>query len=116
MFANTLTLTIDGVAKTLNRVNQDNGGSEYKLSSGTEKITMLIRHTVDKLVTGPVNRHNVYVEQTVFATPTITEKYFSVTFTLREREGSDPAYLDKVSVGALALLATLDTGLTVGEN
>lgn len=116
MFANTLTLTIDGVAKTLLRINQDNRGSEYQMVSGTEKISMVVRHSVDKLVTGSVNRHNMYVEWTVFATPTVSEKYFSATYTLREREGSDPVVLDKLSVGILALAATLDSGLVVGEN
>lgn len=116
MFANTLTLTIDGAAKVLNRVNQDNFGSTYQLKSGTEKIDMQIRHSVDKLPAGNVNRHNIFVEMVVFATPTVTEKYFSATYTLRERESSDPAYLDKLSVGMLTLLASLDTGLTVGEN
>jgi hypothetical protein len=116
MFANTLTLTIDAVPKVLNRINQDNRGSEYSFVSGTETISMLIRHTVDKLATGDVNRHNVYIERTIFATPTVVEKYFSVTFTLRERRGSDPLDELKLAQGFYTLIATLDDGLVVGEN
>ncbi len=116
MFANTLTLTIDGAAKTLNRINQDNYGSEYKMSSGTELITMLIRHSVDKPAGDVINRHNIYIERVIYATPTSTEKYFSTTFTLRERRGSDPADLLKLAQGFYTLAATIDDGLVVGEN
>lgn len=116
MFANTLTLTIDGVAKTLLRNNQDNFGSFYEFRDGTEHITMQIRHSTDKLVTGDVLRHNVYIERTIFATPTVDEKYFSTTVTLRGRRTSAPDDLLKLWVGVSTLIATLDDGLVIGEN
>jgi hypothetical protein len=116
MFANTLTLTINAVAKVLTRVNQDSYGSEYTLISYVESIRLQIRHTTDKLATGDVLRHNVYVERTIFATPTATEKYFSVTGTLRSRVGSSPTDLLNMYVGFSTLMATLDDGLVVGEN
>jgi hypothetical protein len=116
MFANTLTLTIGGVAKTLNRNNQDDFGSTYQFRSGTEYIRMQVRHTSDKLATGEVLRHNVYVERTVFATPTATEKYMSVTATLRGRYDTDPAELLATWIGVNTLLLALDDGLVVGEN
>nr|QDH91212.1 MAG: hypothetical protein H2Bulk341670_000002 [Leviviridae sp.] len=117
MFANTLTLTINAVAKVLTRVNQDNFGSFYKFADGVEAITMQIRHTTDTVKGGvSINRHNVYVERTVFATPTTTEKYWSMTATLRDRVGSDPTVLLQSWVGFSTLLATLDDGLVVGEN
>lgn len=116
MFANTLTLTIAGVAKTLSRNNQDNFGSVYEHTSDTESIVMQIRHTTDKLATGDVKRHNVFVERTIFATPTSTEKYFSVTGTLRNRLGSAPSDLLALWVGFTTLALTLDDGLVVGEN
>lgn len=117
MFANTLTLTINAVAKVLTRVNQDNYGSEYKFSDGVEKVVLLVRHSVETTKGLPsVNRHNVFVERTVFATPTTTEKYWSCTGTLRDREGSDPTTLLQTWVGFSTLMATLDDGLVVGEN
>jgi len=116
MFASTLTLTINGTAKVLQRQNQDNFGSSYRLKSGTELITLLVRHSVDSGKAGNVNRHNVYVEHTIFATPTTNQEFYSCTYTLREGEFNDPTKLDQLSVGMLTLLATLDTGLTVGEN
>lgn len=115
MFANTLTLTIGGVAKTLVRVNQDNFGSSYKFVNGTELITMAVRHSVDK---GQriVDRHNVFIERTIFATPSDTEKYFSVTTTLRAGRDSAPTDLLNTWIGASTLLLTLDDGLVIGEN
>jgi len=115
-FANTLTLTIDGAAKTLNRRNQDNFGSMYQLKSGTERIDLLIRHTVDTVAGKKINRHNMFVEWTVFATPSAFEQYYSATYTLREGDTNDPVTLDKLSVGILTLAGTLDTGLVIGEN
>lgn len=116
MFANTLTLTIDAVPRTLNRVNQDNYGSEYLFKDSVERITMKIRHSTETQNAAPVNRHNVFVERTVYATPTVSEKYWSTTVTLRDREGSGPADLLKTWQGVNTLLLTLDDTLVVGDN
>ncbi len=117
MFANTLTLTIASVDHTLRRVNQDNHGSEYLYRSDTKQIKMLVRHSTDNVPNiGSVNRHNVYFEQIIFATPESARKLFSVTYTLRDSEGAGPSSSLELSVGAIALLGTLDDGLVVGEN
>lgn len=116
MFANTLTLTINAVAKVLLRTNQDNFGSFYKFADGVEKITMQIRHDSQTVGGLPVNRHNLYVERTVFATPTTTEKYWSMTITLRDRDGSDPAVLLQNWQGLAVLFATLDDTFVTGDN
>lgn len=116
MFATTLTLTINSVPKVLERINQDNKGSEYLLRTDLEEINLYVRHSVDTTKEGPVNRHNVFIERKVFATPTTIEKYWSVTYTLRDRYASGPGELDFLSAGSLTLLGTLDTGLTTGVN
>lgn len=116
MFANTLTLTINAVAKVLTRVNQDNYGSEYQFKDSVEKIVMKIRHSVETNNGLPVNRHNVFVEQTVYATPTVSEKYWSTTVTMRDREGSGPTPLLQQWVGVSTLVLSLDDGLVIGEN
>lgn len=118
MFANTLTLTIDGVAKSLLRQNQDNFGSVYGFAAadGSEIISLQIRHSVDKVKGVNIRRHNVFIERTLAATLTVPAKYFSVTYTIRDQEFAGPDALDKLSTGALTLLGTLDTGLTQGEN
>lgn len=123
MFTNTLTLTINAVARTLVRVNQDNYGSEYSYKDAVESITMKIRHSVDQIkdsskISGfaRVNRHNVTLERIVYATPTVTEKQYTCTVTIREAEGSDPAELLKTWEGFNTLVLTLDNGMVVGEN
>lgn len=117
MFATTLTLTIDGVDKVLNRVNQDNGGSRYTMSSDTEFIEMQVRHSTDKVKGQPdVQRHNVYLTRTIYATPTAYEKFWSVTYTLRDRVGSGPSSLLHLSTGAIALIGAMDNDLVVGIN
>lgn len=116
MYANTLTLTIDGVAKTLLRRNQDNYGSEYSFKDSVEKIIMKIRHSTETQGGFSVNRHNVFVERTVYATPTASESYWSTTVTLRDREGSDPAELLNTWIGVSTLVLSLDDTLVVGDN
>lgn len=116
MFQNTLTLTIDAVARSLIRVNQDNYGSEYRYSDAVESISLLVRHSVESNKEGKINRHNLYLERTVFATPTTNGSYYSSTITLRNGVGSNPADLLKTWQGFNTLALTLDDGLVVGEN
>jgi hypothetical protein len=116
MYANTLTLTINAVARTLLRKNQDNFGSFYSYVDGTEEITMKIRHDVENRQGTLVNRHNVLVEHTVYATPTTSEKFWSTTITLRDRKGSDPADLLKLWVGVSTLVLSIDDTLVAGDN
>lgn len=73
-FGATLTVTINSVAKVLNRINQDNYGSEYMLRSSTEEFRMKIRHSKENSKTGTVyERHNMELTHTVFATATTKE-------------------------------------------
>lgn len=116
MFANTLTLTIDTVARTLLRINQDNYGSEYSFKDSVEEISLKIRHSTDGKGDLLANRHNVFVERTVYATPTVSEKYWSATVTLRDRRGSSPDELLKTWVGVSTLVLSLDDTLVTGDN
>lgn len=116
MFNNTLTLTIDGVAKTLLRRNQDNYGSAYQFKDADETITMQIRHSTDLVKGLPVNRHNVFIERKVNATPTTFESYWSTTLTLREREGSSPEELTNLYTGMVSLVFGLVETLVIGDN
>ncbi len=120
MFANTITLTINAVAKVLNRVNQDNYGSEYALASATESIVLKIRHSTDS-VDGDgliMKRHNVFVEHIVFPTPTAAMQKFTATVTLRHGRYDDPtksADLIK-AVSAWVSSTTVAAQLAAGEN
>lgn len=120
MLANTLTITIDGTAHTLVRVNQDNFSSVYIKKDATQAMQLDIRQSVE----GPkkaspdvaVDRHNIAFSHTVYATPTASEKYYTVTATMRSRQSSDPAWLDKITTGFITLLTAQKTAIINGEN
>ncbi|DAD50073.1 coat protein [ssRNA phage Gerhypos.2_13] len=109
MFASTITLTLNSIAKVLNRNNQDNGGSRYWYKSATESIELLIRHSVDNPTpkTGQVMyRHNVFVERVIFATPTTIERRYTFTATIRESYASDPLESGYLAAAVTAWLGT----------
>ncbi len=84
MFADTLTITINSVAKVLTRVNQDGYSSEYLLRETTGDFRLKIRNSTytDKQRGATVNRHNVELTQTVYpvspATLSTIRKFYSV--------------------------------------
>jgi hypothetical protein len=85
MFADTITITINAVAKILNRVNQDGYGSEYFLRESTGSFRLKLRNSTysDKSRSGvKVDRHNIELVETVFAvapsTIPLVRKYYSV--------------------------------------
>lgn len=116
MFANTLTVTIDGVAAILVRVNQDNFGSTYRLKDATQETNLRFTNGTDKASPEPLDRHTMYLERRIYATPTATEKFYSFSSTFRMRGSSDPAVLDKVVTGAITLLSAQKTGMVGGES
>lgn len=75
-FGATATITINAVAKVLNRINQDNYGSEFYLRETLVAYRMKIRHSkVKATVAVPYeqDRHNVEFTVTTFATATAIE-------------------------------------------
>lgn len=68
MFSETLTITIDGVAKALNRINQDGYASEYLLRESAGEYRLKIRNSsfVDKTRGVTVDRHGVDFTHTVY--------------------------------------------------
>lgn len=70
MFSDTLTVTINAIAKTLNRINQDKYSSEYFLRETAGEYRLRIRNTsyVDKTRPVPisVDRHNVELTHTIY--------------------------------------------------
>lgn len=73
MFADTLTITVNAVAKTVTKINQDQYSSEYLFKDSTQSISLKIRHTKTKPAAGAKDRHNVELVQTVFATSEAAE-------------------------------------------
>lgn len=82
-FGSTATLTVNSVAKVLNRINQDNYGSEYYLRSTLDEYRMKVRHSKESPQTDgtQLDRHNIEIVHTVFATSTVKEikRYASLT-------------------------------------
>lgn len=93
MFGATISLTIGGVAKVLNRVNQDDFGSEYRFRGTLDAVSLKIRHTRDNPDKDGFTalRHNVYIERVVYPTSVDPIKKSSLTFTIRGGEFDDPA-------------------------
>lgn len=116
MFANTLTVTISGVAKVLTRVNQDNYGSTYLLKDGTQEFRLQFRNSSENSAPETIDRHNAFFEWTVYATSTATEKYYSCTSTFRLRKSSDPAILGAMATGFATLVSAQQSGLIGGES
>jgi hypothetical protein len=85
MFSDTITITINAVAKILNRVNQDSYGSEYYLRDTNSSFRLKLRNTTytDKTRGSvKVDRHNIELVERVFAVAPATNdtvrKYYSV--------------------------------------
>lgn len=120
MFSDTITITINAIAHVLNRVNQDNFGSEYLLLNSTVKCSLKIRHNVEgpskSNPTAPVMaRHNVFFEHITFPTLTTPEVVKSYTMTLRAPELSDPALAAQVGAGVAAWIATSTNMLQIAS-
>lgn len=118
MLANTLTLTINSVAKVLTRVNQDDFASYYQLKSATEKITLQVRNSDEtvKNKTVKYDRHNVFVEWTIYATPTSFEEYYSYSTTWRMPESNDPVKLGYLVAASNTLAAAQSAAIIAGDS
>lgn len=96
--SNPNSISINAVAKSLVRINQDNYGSEYLYREATYELRLKIRHTKEKAVGGnlPLSRHNIELTQTVFPTSTtlaITRQAYLVLRNLDSDTAIDVSYL-----------------------
>lgn len=75
MIGDTIGITVNAVAKTLVKINQDGYASEYFLKEATQEFRMKIRNSYDKPAAdgSKVQRHNVELTQVVYATSTTAE-------------------------------------------
>lgn len=92
-FADTITITVNSVAKVLTRVNSGQDyASEYRLRGTTDEYRLRLRHTTfsDKnRAGGTVNRHNVELTHTVFAVAPATLNTVRKTYVVLEEASSD---------------------------
>lgn len=74
MFGDSIALTVDTVAKTMNKINQDNYSAEYLLRETLVEYRLRVRHTKTNPKNGVTyDRHNVEFVVTTFATDTVAE-------------------------------------------
>jgi hypothetical protein len=68
--ASTVAVTVNSVAKTLNRIRDDGYSSEYLLREATGEFRLKVRHSeyTDKTRGKVVNRHNLELVQVVYPT------------------------------------------------
>lgn len=108
MFPDTITLTIDGQAKALVRINQDGYSSEYYLKEADGDMRMRLRNSSysDKARGGrKVDRHTAEVVRTIYPVAPATVATVRKTYTVFENDNGDtlvgPA---KHVVGSVAFL------------
>lgn len=90
MLANTITLTVNGVAKVLVRINSSDAyASEYRLGSTTDEYRMKVRHTNTTKNGVKYDRHNVEVVHTIYAVGAVAE-YSRKFYYVVELLPSDP--------------------------
>lgn len=115
MFASPAVITINGVAKSLERVNQDKYSSEYMLRTPTEQFQLNVRNNTYKDKSGiMVDRHNAELVHTVFAVAPSTRNYVRKAYVVVENQQGD-TLVDPLndSVGLLSFLtATSGANIT----
>jgi len=115
MFASPAVITINGVAKSLERVNQDRYSSEYLLRTPTEQFQLNIRNTNYKDKRGiTVDRHNAELIHTIFAVAPAVNSTIRKAYVVIENQQGD-TLVDPMhdSVGLLSFLtATSGANIT----
>lgn len=116
MFADPQTLTVNAVAKALNRIGSGNGTSEYFLGNDTEEFRLNIRQTsyTDKKRAVKINRHNVEFVHTVFPVAPATLSTVRKTYVVFENQQGDALANSVYVASALCswLTATTNANLT----
>jgi len=115
MLANTLTLTINAVAKVLTRVGEQGQSSLYRYKTATEEISLQFRHTTETGGSVPIYRHNAFVEWLIYATPTVAEQYYSYSLTARGSKTSDPETVEDLVLAGNVLLTAQASAFADGE-
>jgi 3-hydroxy-3-methylglutaryl CoA synthase len=101
MFSDTITITINAVAKILNRINQDGYSSEYFLRETTGEFRLKLRNSsyVDKTRGANIDRHSVELTQTVYAVAPATLTTVKKAYAVIENQQADPI-VDNAKFGA----------------
>lgn len=101
-------VTINSVAKSLNRINQDGYSSEYLLRSATNEYRLNVRNTsrTDRQRGVTIDRHNVELVETVFpVAPSTTSIVRKVYVVIENQQGDTLTDPVNVTLGLLAFLS-----------
>lgn len=114
MLTSPTTVTVDGTAHSLSKINQDDYTSVFRKAGTGFEYLLTIRHQTENAKLGAVkmDRHNIDLKYTTFSAegvPTVYQAY-SV---LRTPQGADPTIVEKLSVGLTTWLNAND-GLIIG--
>jgi hypothetical protein len=99
MFADPQTLTVNAVAKALNKIDVGHGASRYLLRTTTEEFVLNIRNTnyTDKKRGVKIDRHNVEFVHTVFpVAPSLLSTVRKTYVVIENQQGDtlvDPTYV-----------------------
>lgn len=114
VFANPIVVTINAVAKSFNKINNDNFGSEYLCRESLAEYRIKIRHSKEASKNGAtaMDRHNVELTWTIYATSTTPEIVRQIYVVVRNAYSDDPVPVKDLGVGLSAFLnATAYTDL-----
>lgn len=105
MLTDPQSLTINAVAKSLARINQDNQSSVYRLRSSTDELVFTVKHSDGKIAGGQVGEgHVIKVEYTVFATSTTPEYRLATWAVIQNPDGMDLALVKNHVLGLVGWL------------
>lgn len=106
MLTSPISITIDGVAHSLSRINNDNFSSVYLKKAAGLEFRLTIRHTYEgKDGPGQMERHNVDLVHTTWdaeGVPTVRQSYHVI----RNPRAVDPDGVADDTVGLNAWLTT----------
>lgn len=112
-FGDTVTITINAVAKVLNKINQDQYTTEYLLRETDREFGLRIRHTKDKTVMNgfPVERHYVVLTETKYPVTGVSLGYTrSIAATILADRTDDQAGHKLFDAGLVGFLTPTNVG------
>lgn len=113
-FPDSITITINAVAKTLIRIKDDGYSSEYRLrNANVDEYRMFIRNTSysDKLTKVQYDRHAVELQHTVFAVAPAVIPTVRKVYTVLENQAVD-TIVDPVKFAAGLVAFLTEANLT----
>lgn len=118
MLSDPATITINGSAKALVKINQDGFSSQYRLRSSTDSYDLFVRNgsvRTDKVSGAKFDRHNIQLVHTIYpVSPATISTVRSVSVTFENQQGDTLVDPQNEILGLLSFL-TASSGANVGK-